>query len=342
MTQVEQPLLRRALYRKLAIAAALAVAVSLPHVLGSYWLGIAILIAVLGLFALSHDLMMGHTGLVSLGQVAFFGMAAYTVALLQVRYDHPAWFAIVAGLAAAVLLAAILGIAVRTKGIYFILLTMALGLIFWGTAHRWTRLTRGESGISGIRLPEVAGLQLGRLEYYYYIVLVVTILCVAAYARIVSSPFGLTLRGIRESENRMQALGYRVALHKYVAFVLSGALSGVAGVLFVYYNNFISPTSIELVRAAEAVLAVIIGGTGTIVGPFIGAAIITVVRQELSADIARWMTLLGVIFILTALYASDGIVGQLRRARSWRRPASSDGGGPAVGLRDDGAGADVQ
>lgn len=288
-----------------------------PHVFGSYWIGMVMLISILGLFALSHDLLMGHTGLVSLGQIGFFGIAAYTTALMQVRYDQPVLLAIVAGLLAAIVLAAVLGFAVRTEGIYFILLTMALGLIVWGTAGHWTRLTRGDSGISGIRLPDVAGVAIGAQQTYYYVVIVVVLICVWGYARIVSSPFGLTLRGIRESETRMVALGYRVSMHKYLAFILSGALSGIAGVLFIYYNNFISPTSIELIRAAEAVLAVIIGGTATITGPFLGAAIITIVRQELSAEVARWTTVLGVIFILTALYASDGIMGQVPKIRRW-------------------------
>ncbi len=306
---------------------ALGVVIVIPHVLSSYWLSMVVLITILGLFALSHDLLMGHTGLVSLGQTAFFGIAAYTAALLQVRYGQPWWVAVIAAIVFATLLAAILGFAVRSKGIYFILLTMALGLIVWGTAGRWTRLTHGDSGISGVRLPEMAGIPIGRLVYYWYVVAVVVTLCVLAYARLIRSPFGLTLRGIRESESRMLGLGYRVAMHKYVAFVISGFLSGLAGVLFVYYNNFISPTSIELIKAAEAVLAVIIGGMGTIAGPFIGAAIITIVRQELSAEIGRYMTVLGVIFVLTAMYAADGLLGQLRKLQVWfeRRRKAAEG-----------------
>jgi branched-chain amino acid transport system permease protein len=315
VTRPDQPLFTR----PVAITAwgvGLAALAAVPHVFGSYWTGMVMLISILGLFALSHDLMMGHTGLVSLGQIGFFGVAAYTTALLDVRYDQPAWLAIIAGLVAAVVLAAILGFAVRSKGIYFILLTMALGLIVWGTAGHWTRMTRGDSGISGIRLPEVAGVALGSQQIYYYIVVIVTLLCIAGYARLVASPFGLTLRGIRESEERMTALGYRVTLHKYAAFVISGGMSGIAGIVYVYYNNFMSPTAIELIRAAEAVLAVIVGGMGTIAGPFIGAGIITIVRQELSASVDRWMTVLGLIFIVTALYASDGLMGQVPRIRA--------------------------
>lgn len=294
-----------------------------PQVLGQFWVSVLIQVMIFGLFALSHDLLVGHTGLLPLGHAAFFAAAAYGTALLQVDAGQGPVVAILGGLLSGVVLAMIFGIAVRTSGVYFILLTMSLGLIVWGTAYRWTSVTGGEGGIGGVVPPIVNGVEFATLHNYYYVVLAVVLVSVWAYHTVVNSPFGLVLNGIRESESRMRALGYNVTLHKYVAFVMSGSLAGVAGVLYVYWNKFMSPAATELIRSAEAVLMLVIGGTGTLAGPFLGAGIVLSIRNQLSAYMDRYMLVMGLVFMLTALFASRGLLGAFHSWRHRRHTAAA-------------------
>ena len=229
------------------------------------------------------------------------------------------WVSAGAGVLAAVLLALVFGLAVRTSGVYFILLTLSLGHIVWGVAMRWTNFTGGENGVSNVPPPAVAAVRFADL---------VRLLLPRArgggrvalgYHRLVRSPFGLALRGIRESESRMRGLGYNVLAHKYAAFVISGGLAGVAGVLYAYWNRFVSPAAATFHASAEAVLMGIIGGTGTILGPFIGAAIILGIRNWVSAYVGWWTAAMGLVFIATVLWAPHGLIG-LWRERCARRP----------------------
>jgi branched-chain amino acid transport system permease protein len=287
---------------------------AVPWLVEAYWLSMVIEILIFGLFALSVDLLLGHAGIMPLGHAGFFAASAYTAAILVSRHGESVVAASALGVAAAVVLALLFGFAVRTSGVYFILLTLALGEVVWGIAVRWT-YTGGDNGVVLGDLPPVAGVALGDLGAYYYVVLAVTAGCALAHAILVRSVFGLTLRGIRESEARMRSLGYNVVAHKFVAFVLSGALAGTAGVLYVYWNKFVSPPTAGLHRSAEGVLMAILGGTGTVFGPFIGSALITVIRNQVSGSVGRWMTIMGIVFILTALYAPDGVLGLWRRLR---------------------------
>ena len=286
-----------------------------PQVLDVFWVNTLIQILCLGLLALSVDLLLGHTGIFPFGQGAFFAVAAYTVAILQVRLGQPTFLAAPAGLGAAVILALVYGLAVRTSGVYFLLVTLAMGHIVWGVSVRWVALSGGDNGIGNIPYPKLGSLAIKGASSYYYVVLAVVVLCMLGYRVLIRSPFGITLRGIRESESRMRALGYSVGAHKYVAFVLSGALAGLAGVLYVYFNRLVSPSTASLHVSVEAALMVIIGGSGTIFGPFIGSAIILVLRNYVSGHLVQWMTLMGLVFIVTVLWAQDGILGLVRRIR---------------------------
>lgn len=292
-----------------------------PRVLDTFWISLLIQILVFGLLALSVDLLIGQTGMLPLGHAAFFTVAAYTTAILEVRHGQGFVISAGAGLLAAVLLALVFGLSVRTSGVYFILLTLSLGHIVWGVAMRWTSFTGGENGVSNVPAPVLAGLSLQRLADYYYLVLAVIVVSCLGYRVLVRSPFGLGLRGIRESESRMRALGYRVVAHKLAAFVLSGLFAGLAGVLYIYWNRFISPAAATFLVSAEAVLMVILGGTGTILGPFVGSAIITLIRSYGSAYFVDWwLTAMGLVFIATVLWAPHGLLGLLRRSRA---PASA-------------------
>jgi branched-chain amino acid transport system permease protein len=302
--------------RRLAIAAAAVAALGAPLVLDTFWISLVTQMLIFGLLALSVDLLTGHTGIVPMGHAGFFAVAAYATAILEVRHEQGFWLSAGGGLLAGLLLALLFGLAVRTSGVYFILLTLALGQIVWGVAMRWTNFTGGENGVSNVPPPVIAGLRFESLALYYYLVLAVIAACVAGYAILVRSPFGLALRGIRESESRMRGLGYDVFAHKYAAFVVSGFLAGLSGVLYTYLHRFVSPAAATFHASAEAVLMGILGGTATLLGPFLGAAIILAMRNWLAGYVHWWMALMGAIFIATVLWAPHGLLGLLRDLRA--------------------------
>jgi branched-chain amino acid transport system permease protein len=307
--------------RAALVVAALAAALALPYAAGPFWMGLATQMLIFGLLALSTDLLLGHAGLFSLCHASFFAVSAYTVAILQVRYGVPTALAAPAGLCAGTLLAAVFGLAVRTRGVYFILVTLALGYVVWGVAHRWSSFTGGDNGVTNVPFPAVGPVAIGSHTQYYYFVLAAVVACVLGYRVLVGSPFGLTLRGIKASESRMRSLGYRTGAHLYTAFVLSGALASFAGVLYVYYNRFVNPVAASFPVSVEAVLMAIVGGTGTLVGPFLGAAIILGLRNWVSSFFELYAAVLGIVFIATVLWAPDGIVGLARRLRERHRAA---------------------
>ena len=287
----------------------------LPQVAGPFWMGLATQMIVFGLLALSVDLLLGHAGLFSICHGSFFAVAAYTTAILQVRYAVPTALAAPAGLLAGTLLGLLFGLAVRTRGVYFILITIAFGYVVWGVAHRWSSFTGGDNGVTNVPFPAVGGLRVESHTDYYYLVLLVVALCALGYRVLVRSPFGLTLRGIKGSESRMRSLGYDSNRHLYAAFVLSAALASLAGVLYVYYNRFVNPVAASFPVSVEAALMAILGGTGTIAGPFIGSAIILGLRNWVSSFFEVYATGMGLVFIVTVLWAPEGLVGLAARLR---------------------------
>ena len=240
-------------------------------------------------------------------------MSAYTVAILQVRYGVPTSLAAPAGIFAGTLLALVFGLSVRTRGVYFILITIAFGFVTWGVAHRWSSFTGGDNGVTNVPFPALGALAVTSHTQYYYVVLVAVIACAALYRVLIRSPFGLSLRGIKGAEARMKSLGYRTTLHLYAAFVLSGALASFAGVLYVYYNKFVNPVAASFPISVEAALMAIIGGSGTIVGAFIGSAVVLGLRNWVSSFFELHAAVMGLVFIATVLWAPDGLVGLARR-----------------------------
>jgi branched-chain amino acid transport system permease protein len=291
----------------------------LPYVAGPYWTGLVTLIYIFGLLALSVDLLLGHAGLFSLTHASFFAVSAYTVAILQVRYGVPTLVAAPAGIAAGTLLALVFGLSVRTRGVYFILITIAFGFIVWGVAHRWSSFTGGDNGVTNVPFPAAGPLAITSHTQYYYVVLLAVIACAAGYRVLVRSPFGLGLRGIKAAETRMKSLGYRTTLHLYAAFVLSGALASFAGVLYVYYNKFVNPVAASFPISVEAALMAIIGGSGTIVGAFIGSAVVLGLRNWVSSFFELHAAVMGLVFIATVLWAPEGLVGLVQRITRKRK-----------------------
>ena len=301
------------------IAGAVALAL-LPLALTSYQLGLLTKVLILGIFAMSLNLILGYGGLPSLGHAAYFGIAAYTVALLTRRGLAHFWLDFAAGLLVATLTAALFGLlALRTQGAYLLMITLALAQVLWGIAFGWRSFTGGDDGLPGIARPS-AGLPWSLADgvRFYYLVLVVFVLATAVLALVIRSPFGSALVGIRESARRMDVLGYNTWAHKYVAFVIAGALAGVAGNLFVYYNGFVSPTYLSVVLSATALIMVILGGAGTLLGPALGSAVIVFLENVISAHTQRWLLVLGVIYVVVTLFAPTGLVGLARRGRAER------------------------
>jgi branched-chain amino acid transport system permease protein len=188
--------------------------------------------------------------------------------------------------------------------------------VIWGVAVRWSSFTGGDNGVTNVPFPSVGGFEITSHTQYYYLVLTVIVLCGLGYRVLIRSPFGLGLRGIKGSETRMKSLGYRTGLHLYAAFVLSAALASLAGVLYVYYNRFVNPVASSFPISVEAALMAIVGGSGTIVGPFIGAGVVLGLRNWVSSFFEMHHAIMGAVFIATVLWAPDGLVGLAGRLRS--------------------------
>ncbi len=292
-----------------------------PPFLSSFLLTLLTQALIYAILAMSLDIILGYTGLASLGHAAYFGLGAYGVGILTTRYGAGFWVALPAGVLLAVAVAAIFGlVALRATGVYFLMITLALGMVVWGLAHRWVTMTQGDNGISAIPRPELGlPLSLAHSIPFYYFALAGFLITFWILRVIVRSPFGQTLVGIRESESRMRTLGYHVWLHKYIGFVIAGGFGGFAGVLWAYYNGFVSPVDLQLATSVEVLLMVALGGRGTLLGPALGAAIIVLLKNLVSVYTHRWLLILGVVYIGTIVYAPEGIVGAVRQ---WARRAT--------------------
>jgi len=299
----------------------LALLLALPELTRAYYVGLVTKMMIFALFAMSLDLLLGYTGLASLGHAAFFGMAAYTIALLLLRAGIGGWFALPASLVMATLTgAAVATLALRARGSYFLMITFALAQVVWSVAFGWRSFTSGDDGMPGIARPNF-GWSLDSTNAFYYFTLAVVGLATLLLVLIVKSPFGCALKGIRESESRMQALGYNVWRHQFVAFVLAAAFAGLAGALYAYFNRFVGPEYLHVIQSAEALIMVILGGAGTLVGPAIGAALIVFLEDYVSSMTEHWLLVLGTIYVLVTLFAPRGLVGLVvdfrqRRAES--------------------------
>jgi branched-chain amino acid transport system permease protein len=307
--------------RHFAIAIAVLALIAVPYAISEvYYVNVASQILLYAIFALGLNVLVGYAGLVSLGHAGLFGVAAYAVAyLLAAGHGHAV--AIVAGLAAGlVATAGFAALSLRATGITFIMITLALGEIIWGLAYRWISLTNGDNGISVATRPAPFGLSLASPRGFYDATLVVFLLAVAMVAIFVRSPFGAALCGTRDQPRRMNALGFHVLMIRFWAFMFSGLLASIAGILFVYYTEFISPQTLALTASAEGLLMVISGGAGTLLGPVVGAALVVIVKNVVSAYVVRWNFMLGAIFVAIVIFMPEGLVpGAVRLARSaWR------------------------
>jgi branched-chain amino acid transport system permease protein len=292
--------------------------VTLPFWVGNgYYVNIATQMLIYAMLALGLNVLVGYAGLVTLGHAGLFGVAAYAGAtLINAGHGHVvvAIGAILATLAVTAMFAVL---ALRGTGLGFVMITVALGQIVWGIAYRWISLTNGDNGVSINTRPAPFGLDLTEAPEFYWATLIVFLIAVAAMAVFVASPFGTALRGTRDQPRRMSALGYNVWLTRFLAFLFSGFWSGIAGLLYLYYNQFVSPQTVALSASAEALLMVIAGGTATLLGPIAGAALVIIMKDIASAYIERWNFVLGAIFVVIVIFMPEGLVPGSVRLWRW-------------------------
>jgi len=303
-----------------AVLAALAVIV--PNT-NSFVILLATRALAFSILVMSLDILLGFTGLASLGQAAYLGVGAYLTAILATRYGFGLgfdfWLVVVFGIAVGAALAAVFGLlAIRATGVYFLMITLALGQCVWGLAYRWNSLTGGDNGINLRERPKF-GIDLAHDVTFFYLVFAFFAVSLLAMYVLVRSPFGQSLVGIRERELRMRILGYNTWLHKYVAFIIAGGFGGLAGVLWAHTAGIVSPENVVLTTSVDALLMAVLGGAGTLIGGVIGAFIVFGMREYLSTIVPWWQYVLGTVYVLTILFLPGGLMGIPERIRQQRR-----------------------
>ena len=296
--------------------------IAVPLVITSeFYVNLASQILIYALLAVSLNLLLGYGGMVSLGHASFVGLASYAAVLLL-----NAGFGQLASAILAIVFSTACGaffgvLALRASGIGFLMITLALGQIVWGIAYRANTITEGDNGLRYAARPHPFGIDINGAASFYWFTLIVFAVALFFIWRVTRAPFGAALQGARDQPRRMRMLGHNVWLIQWVAFVLASFWGSVAGLLYVYYNLFISPHAISLQQSAEVLLMAILGGASTLTGPILGAVIITLVKNVASTYIDRWNSLLGAIFVIVIMFMPFGIVPGLRQLwLRWRAP----------------------
>ena len=272
-------------------------------------------IAILAIFAMSLDLIAGYTGLVSLGHAAFYGVGAYATAGLASVAGWPMWAVVPSAMLLSALLAAVVGLfAVRLIGVFFIMITLAIGELVHAFAFR-SRTFGGDDGLGGVPRSNLDAIGVNLLDpaHFSLFTVIIAVLVYLVLARVVDSPFGQVLTGIHQNELRMRALGCPIRRYKLIAFVLSALFAGLAGSLTAQHNNFVSPELLTWTTSGEALIVVIIGGIGSLVGPAAGASVFVMLSHQLSSLTDYWMFFMGLFFVTVVLFAGDGRYGLFGR-----------------------------
>ena len=280
---------------------------------------IATEIWIFAIFGLGLNLLLGYTGLLSFGQSTFFGSAAYVAGWLLKHYAINVFFALAIGVAVGAVSAALVGyLCVQRSGLYFIMLTFALNQLFYFIAYQWTSVTGGEDGMHGIPRPEFLGIDFKDPLNYYAFISLLFLASLWIMKRIVESPLGKILQAIRENEVRAEAVGYNVPRFKLLAFIIGGAFSGLAGVLYAMLFGIVPLEAISFVFSGNVVFATLIGGSGSLYGPIIGSIVFIWLSESVSVIWARWPLLLGVAFVIVVLFFRGGVVEAWSRFWSWQ------------------------
>jgi branched-chain amino acid transport system permease protein len=266
------------------------------------------------LFAMGYDICLGYAGMLSFGHAAFFGMGAYTTGLLILHYDANILLAIFVGVLFSVLLALPIGYtAIRRRGIYFAMVTLAYAQMFYFVAFKWTTLTGGDDGLQGIPRPDFFGISLQSETSVYYFILGFLLIAILFAFRVVHSPFGHALVSIRESEQRAISIGFNPNRFKLMAFVISAGLCGLAGSLYCILQNFVPLKTLHWSISGDIVMMTILGGMGTLVGPLFGGMFVVLMREVLSTYTHLWALFMGISFIVIVLVFRRGVIGELKK-----------------------------
>ncbi|TAM58889.1 branched-chain amino acid ABC transporter permease [bacterium] len=279
-------------------------------------------IVVWALFAVGFNLLLGYTGLLSFGHAMFFGGASYITGIVMLHTHLPMPAALLTGVAFSIGLAYLVGVlSIRTQGIYFAMITLAIAQVIYFAVTVFIGWTGGENGLQAVPRGTFFGLPLENDRVMYYAWLVIAVIAVAFVKRVIHSPFGQVLKAIRENEQRARSLGYNVDHYKLMAFILSAAVSGLAGGMLVVHQHFTVMDNVDWQTSGEVVMMTLLGGMGTVYGPIIGAAFYLLLSDRLAVLVNAPGVVIGLIFILTVLLFRRGIVGEImgrldaRRAR---------------------------
>lgn len=283
---------------------------TLPLWMPAYYLTTSTRILFYSMLGISLAFLAGQGGMISLAQTALFGFSAYVVAILSIHHGYQFPIPELAAILATTAVALVAGmITSRTYDTYYLMITLALGQIAWAVAQQWTSMTEGFDGIQGGRAPVVAGISFNERDNFYWALLVVFLIAFLVFRRISKSSFGIALRGVRENPGRMAALGYPVYWIRVAAFGMAGVLASIAGVFFVEFTGIITPTTVSLDRTVWLLLAVILGGVNSLIGPVIGVIIALWFEVTVSRYTDRYLTVMGITFVLIVLFAPNGVMG---------------------------------
>jgi branched-chain amino acid transport system permease protein len=285
-----------------------------PLLAGRFYVYILAVIFVTGLLAMSLNLLVGHGGAYQFHHGVFYGVGAYTAGLILAKTSLPAWLGLCAGPLAAALVGLVIGsFCVRLNKLYFGMLQISLGSLIWIVVLRWYSLTNGDDGIHGIPLPELLS---GTVNAYYFLLIVMSA-CLALMYLILKSPFGATLRAIRDNPQRCEAVGINVRRHQLLAIVIGTFFAGVAGVLFVVLEGSVFPDMLFWVFSLEIFIMCLLGGWFTFLGPMLGAAIMVALRTFVGSYTEYWTLILGIVLIFLIFFLPEGIMGG--NLRAWLR-----------------------
>ncbi|MBM4339419.1 MAG: branched-chain amino acid ABC transporter permease [Deltaproteobacteria bacterium] len=283
----------------------LALAIIAPHVISEFYLVILGEALIMSLFALSFNLLFGYMGQLSFGQAAFYGLGGYTVAMLITKLQFSFWLSILAGVGVASIMGLIVGyFCVRLKGIYFSILTLAFGQLIFVIIFKWHNFTGGDDGIQGVFPPGILKIPI----VYYYFILVVFIISAFILWRIVNSPFGHTLKAMRENPERTEFLGIHIARYQLITFVIAAAFAGLAGALWAPFYRSVAPSYLTWIKSGEPVMAAILGGPSTFFGPVLGMFIMTFIHAYILGFTHFWPIIMGTIILIIIFVLPGGIL----------------------------------
>ena len=305
--------------RPLVFYLALWTGLALVPLSGDYLTGVVAEILIFAIFAISLNLLVGYTGMMAFGHAAFFGVSAYTVVVLGVHLGVPGWWGLLAGVALSAVTAALIGFfCIRVSGVAFLMLTLAFSQLLFSLSVKWRSITGGTDGLPGFQRPTFFGMSLDQRSTQYYVVAVGFVLVLGFLWCLVRSPLGSIFIGIRDNEQRMRAIGYPVQRFKLIAFTIAGALAGVGGGLYAFFNAFVSSDILHWSLSGDGIIMVVLGGSGSIIGPVIGAAIFLLLKNIVSSYTEQWMLCIGVVFIFSVMFLREGIWGlMIKKIPAW-------------------------